>query len=105
MWRDARDTRRLAAEGPLPNLYAQLPAACQLTILLLFLFGLSLHNGLRYNWLWIAAFTELAFRFSGEAWDEAQDAWHDAEADPVDEREAENVGAADRLYAAAEGDA
>lgn len=105
MWRDARDTRRLAAEGPLPNLYVQLPAACQLTILLLFLFGLSLHNGLRYNWLWIAAFTELAFRFSGEAWDEAQDVWHDAEADPVDERAAESVGAADRIYAAAEGDA
>ena len=43
--------------------YRQLAIALQMTLLLSFLFGLSLHNGLRYNWLWIAAFGCLACEF------------------------------------------
>jgi len=83
-WRDARDTRRLAAAscgyGGLSPLYPQLAAACQFTVLLLFLFGLSLHNGLRYNWLWVAAFAELNYRFCVEAWEASAEEWPDEEA-------------------------
>jgi hypothetical protein len=41
--------------------------ACLLGVLLLLLFGASLHNGLRYNWLWIAAFCGLALEFCWQA--------------------------------------
>jgi O-antigen ligase len=61
-----RNTRRLTAtgvRGPRDELYGHFAIALQLTLALALLFGLSLHNGLRYNWLWIAAFGSLAWEF------------------------------------------
>ncbi len=67
MWRNIRRLRQLSSLGSEDfevDEYRQLATALQLTMLLGFLFGLSLHNGLRYNWLWIAAFGCLACEFS-----------------------------------------
>jgi hypothetical protein len=61
-----RNTRRLQAMGETSielDQYRQLALALQMTLWLLLLFGLSLHNGLRFNWLWIAAFACLAHEF------------------------------------------
>lgn len=80
VWSDTRWVRKVVAaetsetdeadelDGKL-DLYKQLALACQLTILLGMLFGLSLHNGLRYNWLWIAAFAALNREFCWQAID------------------------------------
>ncbi len=38
--------------------------ACRDSIILLFFEGLFAHNGLRYNWLWLAAFSSLASEFA-----------------------------------------
>jgi hypothetical protein len=61
--RNLRKVRRLSDTWHDWKRYGQLAAALQLTLFLLLLFGLSLHNGLRYNWLWIAAFASLAEEF------------------------------------------
>ena len=63
-----RMTRRLgliATEQATPafDVYAQLARMCLLGLGLSVLFGASLHNGLRFNWLWIAAFSGLALQF------------------------------------------
>jgi O-antigen ligase len=41
-----------------------LAVACRYSIIILAFEGLGGHNGLRYNWLWIAAFSILALRFT-----------------------------------------
>ena len=45
------------------RVYSNLAQMCLLAIALSLLFGASLHNGVRYNWLWIAAFAGLALQF------------------------------------------
>jgi O-antigen ligase len=62
-WRNARrlgTPSHLARRG---ERYRQFAIALQLTLVLSLLFGLSLHNALRYNWIWIAAFGCLAWEF------------------------------------------
>ncbi len=61
-WRNARRIQRLSAAYEGLGVFQEFARSAQLTILLLLLFGLSLHNGLRYNWLWVAAFTLLAWQ-------------------------------------------
>jgi O-antigen ligase len=65
-WLNARRTRRSCADCDPRDLHRQLALACQLTLLLALLFGGSLHNGLRYNWIWIAAFANLNWEFRRE---------------------------------------
>jgi hypothetical protein len=63
IWRNAQ---RLAAPSMLErrgDLFQQFSVALKLTLALLLLFGLSLHNALRFNWIWIAAFGVLAWEF------------------------------------------
>jgi hypothetical protein len=62
-WRNARRVRVWSDGGGRLEPFRQLAIALQLTMLLMLLFGLSLHNGLRYNWLWVAAFGALAWEF------------------------------------------
>lgn len=40
--------------------------ACKSTLILLFIAGLTGHNLMRFNWLWMAAFSSVAFHFSQE---------------------------------------
>lgn len=70
IWRDAQTLGSWSRDDPrlLHDWY--LSRAILLTLGLLFLFGLSLHNGLRYNWLWLAAFGSLAVEFGAESVDE-----------------------------------
>lgn len=65
VWSDTRWVRSVTSPDDAANLriHHQLALACQLTLLLGFLFGFSLHNGLRYNWLWVAAFAALNREF------------------------------------------
>lgn len=62
--RNCRKIRAICLTSPeadctLKNLN-EIAGAITDTLLLLFLFGLSLHNGLRFNWIWIAAFAMVA---------------------------------------------
>jgi O-antigen ligase len=57
-----RRTCRLE-DQPSARVFHELALACQVSVLLLFLFGASLHNGLRYNWVWLAAFCSLTLEF------------------------------------------
>lgn len=57
-WKLQRST--VGEEDPIIVSYYDLSYAISNTILLMLLFGLSLHNGLRFNWLWIAAFAVAA---------------------------------------------
>jgi O-antigen ligase len=60
IWLNARSIRRVDALGEASSrVDGELANCIQLTVLLGLLFGLSLHNGLRYNWLWIAAFAQV----------------------------------------------
>jgi O-antigen ligase len=67
IWRNARRVRSLSEGWFELESYNRLAVSLQLTVLLLLLFGLSLHNGLRYNWMWIAAFGCLAYEFCLQA--------------------------------------
>ena len=58
---DARE-RRAQPEADF-RVYSNLAQMCLLGIALSLLFGASLYNGVRYNWLWIAAFAGLALQF------------------------------------------
>jgi O-antigen ligase len=63
IWRSAR---RLAAPSILEargEMFQEFAVALKLSLALLLLFGLSLHNALRFNWIWIAAFGVLAWEF------------------------------------------
>lgn len=82
MWQDTRRTRYLATGLASLRLYEQIAVACQLTILLSFLFGFSLHNGFRFNWLWVAAFGSLA---NGFCRDVHEYAWFVSESNGFDE--------------------
>ena len=57
-WRNCRHTIRICIEKESGSAesFHELALALSNSILLLLLFGLSLHNALRFNWLWIAAF-------------------------------------------------
>jgi O-antigen ligase len=69
-WSNACRLKRLCRgqTGPAFYLYREVALACILGVLLLLLFGASLHNGLRYNWLWIAAFCGLGLEFCQQTW-------------------------------------
>ncbi len=69
MWSNALRLRRLCLgqTNPAFYVYHEVALACILGVLLLLLFGASLHNGLRYNWLWIAAFCGLALEYCRHA--------------------------------------
>jgi len=76
-WWNTSQLRRVARDDFEWRAYDRLAVAIRLTILLSLLFGLSLHNGLRYNWLWMAAFAQLACEFwqraaAGRAHDEGE---------------------------------
>ena len=73
-WWNTSQLRRVARDDFEWRAYDRLAVAIRLTILLSLLFGLSLHNGLRYNWLWMAAFAQLACEFWQRA---AADRAHD----------------------------
>ena len=70
MWSNAFRLKRLCygQTNPAFHVYREVALACILGVLLMFLFGASLHNGLRYNWLWIAAFCGVALEFCQQAW-------------------------------------
>ncbi|MCA9213419.1 MAG: O-antigen ligase family protein [Planctomycetales bacterium] len=57
-WRNCRRTISICRGSAAPTFmtFHELALALSNSILLLLLFGLSLHNALRFNWLWIAAF-------------------------------------------------
>lgn len=63
IWWNARGVRRFAilGEGSVPH--RELADYIQLSVLIGLLFGLSLHNGLRYNWIWLAAFAQAGWEF------------------------------------------
>ena len=65
LWRNAARVRRICREvgDESLRLFHELALACQMSVLLLLLFGASLHNGLRYNWVWTAAFCVLTLEF------------------------------------------
>ncbi len=65
LWRNASRSRRICRreDRPSSDVLCELALACQISVLLLFVFGASLHNGLRYNWVWIAAFCTLTLEF------------------------------------------
>lgn len=65
LWRNATAVNRICRmeREPALRVFHELALACQMTVFLLFLFGASLHNGLRYNWVWTAAFCALTLEF------------------------------------------
>ena len=67
-WLNGRRLRRLAASNPDPELevLGGLGVACIHVLILMFVQGFSLHNVLRFNWLWVAAFSSLGMAFARE---------------------------------------
>ncbi len=71
LWRNTvrleQDAHSAATEGDLSvseaEIYRSLAQSIRLTLALGLLFGLSLHNGLRYNWIWMAALASLGLEF------------------------------------------
>ncbi|MDG2382743.1 MAG: O-antigen ligase family protein [Pirellulaceae bacterium] len=74
--RMTRRLRLLAAEQSASafEVYVHLAQMCLLGLGLSILFGVSLHNGLRFNWLWIAAFSGLALQFCEQSIADCDDA-------------------------------
>ena len=66
LWRNSRRLQQSTAGVFELRHFWQFAMMSQLTILLLLFFGLSLHNALRYNWLWLAAFVTLASEFAAD---------------------------------------
>ncbi len=48
------------------KILSEFSIACKNTIILLFFAGITGHNLMRFNWLWMAAFSSLAFHFYSE---------------------------------------
>jgi hypothetical protein len=46
------------------EMFSNFGLACRDAIILLFFEGTFAHNALRYNWLWLAAFSTLALHFA-----------------------------------------
>ncbi len=66
-YRNTRRTRNLAGQfpgNPQMRQHEQLANACRQVILLLLFFGMALHNNLKYDWLWVAAFAGLNLQFT-----------------------------------------
>ena len=57
----------LSVSDPVAGNMGAFTQACRDSIILLFFEGLFGHNLLRFNWLWLAAFSALAWRFSVDA--------------------------------------
>ena len=70
-WRNCSRTIRICKESAIPaaDTFHELALSLSNSILLLLLFGLSLHNALRFNWLWIAAFALCLLMFTRQAED------------------------------------
>lgn len=66
LWRSYRSTIRICQYSSTHRNYYELAFAIRNSILLLLLFGLSLHNALRFNWLWMAAFASCLHAFTDE---------------------------------------